>query len=104
MFMYMHRERGRGREREREREKEGVDGASRSHIVQEDYLGLCPTERKQDHVASVCKTPSCRFSELKLDSASRGIAIRTAAFREISAFFLFIVTYDLDLIRSRIPS
>jgi len=37
-----------------------------------------PTECKQDHVTSVCETPSCRFSEL--ESISRGIANGTAVF------------------------
>jgi hypothetical protein len=75
----------REREREREREGEGDNGVrsseSRSHIVQEDYLGLCPTERKQDHVASVCKTPGCRFNSNSnsILSRSREIAIGTAA-------------------------
>lgn len=70
--------------------------ASRSHIVQEDYLGLCPTERKQDHVASVCKTPNCRFSELELDSISRRIAINIAVFRKIVAF-IFCNTYAIQI-------
>lgn len=70
-----------------------------SHIVQEDYLGLCPTERKQDHVTSVCKTPSCRFSELKLDSVSLGIANGTAVFRE--RLFLNRMRFKFDKIKYR---
>lgn len=71
--------------------KKRVRNALHSHIVQGDYIGLCPTECKQDHVTSVCETPSCRFSEL--ESISRGIANGTAV------FFLSHILFKSDKIK-----
>lgn len=65
------------------------EGGAHSHIVQEDYLGLCPTERKQDHVASVCKTPNCRFSELELEFCLARNRHRCSGFPKDCRVFFF---------------